>query len=58
MFNIGLVYLLEVYHWYYVSTRGSFRDYGRVNTAMSSVTMAAMPVGQMLFGFLFDKIDA
>ncbi len=31
---------------------------GRVDTVMSSVCMAAMPVGQMLFGFLFDNISA
>ncbi|MGH4124734.1 MAG: MFS transporter [Clostridium sp.] len=31
---------------------------GRVGTVMSSLSMAAMPLGLMLFGFLFDKIDA
>ncbi len=31
---------------------------GRVDTVMASVCMAAMPVGQMLFGFLFDNISA
>jgi MFS family permease len=31
---------------------------GRVDTVMASVCMAAMPVGQMLFGFLFDNIGA
>jgi len=31
---------------------------GRVDTVMSSVCMAAMPIGQMLFGFLFDNISA
>lgn len=30
---------------------------GRVVTVMSTVTMAAMPLGQILFGFLFDKVD-
>lgn len=31
---------------------------GRVGTVMTSISMAAMPLGQMLFGFLFDKIEA
>lgn len=31
---------------------------GRVGTVLSSLAIAAMPVGQMLFGFLFDKIEA
>ncbi|WP_291584114.1 MFS transporter [Clostridium sp. UBA6640] len=31
---------------------------GRVGTVMSSISMAAMPLGQMLFGFLFDEIEA
>lgn len=31
---------------------------GRANTVMSSISMAIMPIGQMLFGFLFDNIPA
>jgi MFS family permease len=31
---------------------------GRVYAVMGAVCTAAIPLGQMLFGFLFDKIDA
>lgn len=31
---------------------------GRVSTVMSSVCMAAIPIGQIVFGVLFDKIEA
>lgn len=31
---------------------------GRVGTVMTSVSMAALPLGQILFGVLFDKIEA
>jgi MFS family permease len=31
---------------------------GRVGAVMTSVSMAALPLGQMLFGVLFDKIEA
>lgn len=31
---------------------------GRVNTVMSSFCMAAMPLGQMIFGILYDRIPS
>lgn len=31
---------------------------GRVGSVMGTVCMAAIPLGQMIFGFLFDKIEA
>lgn len=31
---------------------------GRVGTVMNSVSMAAIPLGQMIFGFMYDKVPA
>lgn len=31
---------------------------GRVGTVMNSVSMAAIPLGQMIFGFMYDKVSA